>query len=71
MSRSCAVRLQDFVATLRNLVADAAVKHLDETGFRIGGKTQWLHVACTTLLTFYSVCAKRGNLLAGALGSFG
>ena len=68
ISRSCAVRLQDFVATLCNLVAGAAVKHLDETGFRIGGKTQWLHVACTTLLTFYRVCAKRGSLLADVTG---
>jgi transposase len=32
-------------------------------GFRIGGKTRWLHVACTKLLTFYRVCAKRGALL--------
>jgi transposase len=41
---------------------------LDETGFRIGGKTQWLHVASTALLTFYRVCAKRGSLLANVAG---
>src|SRR5579883_879929 len=68
MSRNCAARLQDFVATVRGLVAGAAVKHMDETGFRIGGKTQWLHVACTALLTFYRVCARRGSLLADVTG---
>lgn len=68
MSRSCAARLQDFAVTLSNLVAGAEVKHMDETGFRIGGKTQWLHVACTTLLTFYRVCAKRGSLMANVTG---
>jgi transposase len=36
-------------------VAAAPVKHLDETGFRIGGKTQWLHIASTIWLTFYRV----------------
>jgi transposase len=68
MSRTCAARLQDFVATVRDLVAGAAVKHMDETGFRIGGKTRWLHVACTAWLTFYRVCARRGSLLAGVKG---
>lgn len=68
MSRTCAARLQDFVATVRDLVAGAAVKHMDETGFRIGGKTQWLHVACTAWLTFYRVCARRGSLLANVTG---
>jgi transposase len=38
MSRNCAGRLQDFVTTVRDLVAGAAVKHMDETGFRVGGK---------------------------------
>ena len=68
MSRACATRLQGFTETVRDLVADAPVKHLDETGFRIGGTTQWLHVACTVLLTFYRVCAKRGSLLADVTG---
>jgi transposase len=68
MSRTCAERLQGFVATVRDLVAGAPVKHMDETGFRIGGKTQWLHVASTALLTFYRVCAKRGSLLANVVG---
>ena len=68
MSRTCAERLQGFVATVRDLVAGAPVKHMDETGFRIGGKTQWLHVASTALLTFYRVCAKRGSLLAYVAG---
>jgi transposase len=41
---------------------------MDETGFRIGEKTQWLHVACARLPTFYRVCAKRGSLLANVVG---
>jgi transposase len=68
MSRTCAQRLRGFAATVRDLVAGAPVKHMDETGFRIGGKTQWLHVASTALLTFYRVCAKRGSLLANVAG---
>jgi transposase len=68
MSRTCAARLQDFVTGLCDLVARAPVKHMDETGFRIGGKTQWLHVASTALVTFYRVASKRGNLLANVVG---
>jgi transposase len=68
MSRTCAERLRGFAQTVRDLVAGAQVKHMDETGFRIGGKTQWLHVASTALLTFYRVCAKRGSLLANVAG---
>jgi transposase len=49
-------------------VRQAPVKHLDETGYRIGGLTQWLHVAATLLLTFYHTSAKRGAILADVIG---
>ena len=44
---------------------EAAVKNLDETGFRVGGKTQWLQVASTKKITYYHVCAKRKSLIEG------
>ena len=43
-------------------VARAAVRHLDETGFRIGGRTRWLHTASTAALTHYRVSEKRGAM---------
>ena len=68
MSRSCAHRLRSFAEAVREQVTAAKVKHLDETGFRLGGKTQWLHIASTALLTFYRVCARRGSLLQDVTG---
>ena len=68
ISQEAARRLQGFSETVRDRVATAPVKHMDETGFRIGGKTQWLHIACTLFLTFYRVSAKRGSLLANVTG---
>ena len=49
ISQDCAQRFQGFADALRDHVAAAPVKHMDETGFRIGGQTQWLHVACTAV----------------------
>ena len=68
MSQDCAKRFRDFADAVRDHVAAAPVKHMDETGFRIGGKTQWLHIASTFLLTFYRVSSKRGSLLAKVTG---
>lgn len=60
MSRTCADRLRGLVQAVCDHVAAAKVKHLDETGFRIGGQTRWLHVASTAMLTMYRVCDRRG-----------
>jgi transposase len=67
-SQDCAERFQGFADAVREHVAAAPVKHMDETGFRIGGKTQWLHIASTVWLTFYRVSPKRGSLLAHVTG---
>jgi len=68
MSAACAQRLRSFADALCERVAAAPVKHMDETGFRIGGRTQWLHIFSTALLTFYRVAAKRGSVLSGIVG---
>lgn len=68
MSRRCAYRLHSFAVAVRNRINVAKVKHFDETGFRLGGKTQWLHIASTVLLAFYKVCGKRGSVWDGVVG---
>src|SRR6202050_1204271 len=68
ISQDCAQRFQSFADAVRDRVATAPVKHMDETGFRIGGKTQWLHIASPVLLTFYRVSQRRGSLLAHVTG---
>ena len=68
ISQDCAARFRSFADAVRSHVAAAAVKQMDETGFRVSGKTQWLHVACTTLFTFYRISARRGSLLAQVSG---
>jgi transposase len=68
ISHDCAERFQGFADAVRDRVALAPVKHMDETGFRVGGKTQWLHIASTIWLTFYRVSPRRGSLLAEVTG---
>jgi transposase len=68
MGHKKAAELAGLAATIGVQVNQAAVKHLDETGFRIGGLTQWLHVAATGLLTCYRTSRKRGALWADMIG---
>ena len=60
--------LADFDEAVLTGVKEASTKHLDETGFRVGSKTQWLHTASTELLTYYHVSPKRKSLLSGLSG---
>jgi transposase len=61
-------QLVNVAAHIAGAVARARVRHLDETGFRVGGNTQWLHTASTEALTSYRVSSKRGGLLKGLKG---
>ncbi len=53
---------------IRARVAEAKVRHLDETGFRIAGKLQWLHTASSLSFTFYRAGEKRGAIPEGLHG---
>jgi len=68
MVRRKAADLADFTGAVGQAVKAGAVKHGDETGLRIGGALRWLHVAATTLLTFYLVTMRRGEIIADMAG---
>ena len=52
--------LQQVYARIGERVAEAKVRHLDETGYRVAGKLQWLHTTSSLTHTFYRAGEKRG-----------
>ncbi len=56
-----AERLAPVVARIADWLSASPVQHADETGVRIAGKRQWLHVNCTRFLTHLAWHAKRGR----------
>jgi transposase len=56
-------------AEAQQAVQDAAIKHVDETGWKQAGKTCWLWAAATTLVACFVIHPTRGGLgLAALLG---
>jgi len=61
--------MRNFAAAVCEKIRQAPVKHLDETGLRVGTHAQWLRVAGTAGahgLVHYRVSPRRGDVLAGA-----
>ena len=68
-SNDLADKLGDFCQRVLEKIKQVPLKHMDETGFRIGGKTTWLHVASNDKLTYYHHSSKRKSLLEGVTGT--
>jgi transposase len=68
MRKAKAQKFRGLAEAIGEIVKKADVKHMDETGFRVAGALVWLHVAATSLLTFYRLGPKRGAMLAGTMG---
>ena len=54
-------KTESSVDAIKEQLKKADVTHHDESGVRVAGKTQWLHVSSTEDLTHYQVHQKRGK----------
>jgi transposase len=54
-------RIEPSVDTIKQQLIAAEVVHFDESGLRVEGQLNWLHVASTDHLTYYDVHPKRGQ----------
>ena len=60
MLSRCAAKASAAVEEIRQKVAALDVAHFDETGTRVDGRTQWVHVACSPEYT-YLFSGRRGK----------
>ena len=61
-------RLEPVEQATREALRQAEVAHVDESGIRVAGCTEWVHVMSTAVLTFYAHHAKRGRDAFKAIG---
>jgi transposase len=56
-----AAGLDGFTQAVREQLAGSVVVHFDETGARVAGRLHWVHVACTTTVSLFTVHPRRGR----------
>lgn len=61
-------QLAPALRAIRTQITQAEVVHADESGLRVEGKLNWLHVLSTKRLTHYAVHPKRGQVAMRAIG---
>jgi len=65
---TCAAQLEPVENAIKQALSGAPVLNCDETGQRVAGHTNWLHVASTATLTFLARHAKRGRVAMTEIG---
>lgn len=63
-----AKKIEPSLQAIHNQLKQSDVVHCDESGMRVEGKLNWLHVVATDRLTAYAVHRKRGQEAMHAMG---
>jgi transposase len=67
-SERVAPQVEPVVEAIREaLVSTTTPVHVDETGARVAEKLHWIHVACTTSLTYLFLSTRRGGQAHGEI----
>lgn len=64
-NNTCYEKLESVEQSIKIAVESSTVVHLDETGFQVAGKRNWLHTGCTSLFTYLYVSKSRGKEAIG------
>jgi transposase len=67
-NQACYEALDGVEQEIKQQLLNSPVINCDETGSRVEGKTQWLHVVSTPELTYYGIHPKRGSDAMDELG---
>ena len=66
--QKCYEMLEPVEESIKAKIQESEVVHFDETGMRVNGSGQWLHVSSTKTHTHYQVHQKRGQIAMDEIG---
>jgi len=67
-NKKLAEKIEPSIDAIKNNIISSPVAHFDESGMKVNGKLQWLHVSSTKELTYYIIHEKRGEIAMNEMG---